>query len=449
MEPGCVESLRACPLARGRADKVTLTSRTWIARGRAAGWPIAEQFAGPLAQLVLTPFLLHRMEPREFALWVIAQSLVVAAPTLSLGQSVALLSVLPRYGGAERDARTRALVRHTTRLVSLMSLAAAVVVLAGNAALGRMRPELAGTSLYLLLLIGFIALIECESTLTSALKSYRAFAQTATIEIVARAVQVGLVLALVDSGAQVNTVLALWMVVIALKLALKGLTLRWLTGTPDPAHAAPANVPSDMLHLGFWSWVNVVSGVAFYSFDRWAVGALMGSVALGAYSVCSQLAQLTHSVPAAAAQMLIPWASARGSAASHVNTGRQMRAVAFVSAGFACILPLFLLALAPEILSYWISPAFAVENTVLLRHLAFVFLLLTINIPFFNILIGLGFMRYAALLTIFAGSLYAASVVFIAPQSPVTMADLKLIYAVIGLVFVAKLLQTLKGMTPK
>ena len=37
---------------------VTTTLRIWIARSRTTGWAIAEQFAGPLAQFVLTPFLL-------------------------------------------------------------------------------------------------------------------------------------------------------------------------------------------------------------------------------------------------------------------------------------------------------------------------------------------------------------------------------------------------------
>lgn len=449
VEPGCVERPRACLAALRRVDIVTSTSRSWIARGRATGWPIAEQFAGPLAQLVLTPFLLHRMEPQQFGLWVIAQSLVVAAPTLSLGRSVALLSVLPRYSGVERDVRAQMLVPYTLRLVAAMSFAAAAAVLLGNALLGQLWPQLAGANLYLVLLVAFLAMVECESTLTSALKSYRAFPQTAAIEIASRALQVGLVLALVDAGALVAEVLALLMVATALKLALKGMALRRLVGPPNLADAAPTDAARDMMHLGFWSWVNVVSGVAFYSFDRWAVGYFMGSVALGAYSICSQLAQLTHSVPAAAAQMLIPWASAKRSAASCATTAQQLRGVAFVGAGLACIPPLALLALAPEILSRWISPAFAAQNTVLLRHLAFMFLLLTINIPFFNILIGLGFARYAALLTLFAGSLYAVCAAVVAPQSPVTMADLKLIYAVIGLVFVAKLLQTLKGITPK
>lgn len=430
---------------RDRTVLVTTTIRIWVARGRTTGWAVAEQFAGPLAQFVLTPFLLHRMEPHQFGLWVIAQSLVVGAPTLSLGRSIALLSVLPRYSGVERDARARSLVLYTLRLIAATSLGAAAAVLSLNALAEQLWPYLAHAALYLVLVVGFLALIECESTLNSALKSYRAYPQATAIEIAGRAMQVVLTLALVDAGAPATKILTLVMIATASKLALKSWVVRQLVGPRDCTPSAPANAALEMSHIGFWSWVNVLSGIAFYSFDRWAVGYFMGSVALSAYSVCSQLAQLTHSIPAAAAQMLTPWAASKGIKTSRANDARQLRNVAVVGAGLACLAPLVLLATAPVILKFWVGPAFAAENTVLLRHLAFVFLLLSINIPFFSILIGLGFARYAALLTLAAGSLYAVSAIAIAPQNPVSMADLKLIYAVVGLVFVVKLLQTLKG----
>ena len=431
------------------APIVATTLRIWIARSRTTGWAIAEQFAGPLAQFVLTPFLLHRMEPRQFALWVIAQSLVVGAPTLSLGRSIALLSVLPRYSGVERDARARSLVPYTLRLIATTSLAAAVVVLLVNGLVGQLWPDLTGAAVYLVLVVGFLALVECESTLNSALKSYRAFPQATVIEITGRAVQVALILVLVKASALATEILALVMVATALKIAVKSWVLRRLVGPRDRALPAPANAAHEMVHIGFWSWVNVLSGVAFYSFDRWTVGYFMGGVALSAYSVCSQLAQLTHSIPAAAAQILTPWAASKSSTTLRASDARQLRNVAVVGAGLACLAPLVLFATAPMILSLWVGPAFAAENTVLLRHLAFVFLLLAINIPFFHILIGLGFARYAALLTLAAGSLYAVTAIAVAPQSPVSMADLKLIYAAVGLVFVVKLVQTLKRTTSK
>ena len=202
------------------APIVATTMRIWIARSRTTGWAIAEQFAGPLAQFVLTPFLLHRMEPRQFALWVIAQSLVVGAPTLSLGRSIALLSVLPRYSGVERDARARSLVPYTLRLIAATSLAAAVVVLLVNGLVGQLWPDLTGAAVYLVLVVGFLALVECESTLNSALKSYRAFPQATVIEIAGRAVQVTLILALVKANAPATEILALVMVATALKIAV-------------------------------------------------------------------------------------------------------------------------------------------------------------------------------------------------------------------------------------
>ena len=417
---------------------MTATLRYWLARGTAIGWPVAEQFAAPLAQFVLTPWLLHRMEAREFALWVIAQSFLVGAPTLSLGRSVAILSIVPRYAGIERDARTRALIRGSLKLIAWVAVAAAAMIPLAHALFGRLWPGLSGLGVIALLVVVWLALTECESVLTASLKSYRAFAWTACIEIAARTAQVGLVLLFIGWQAPATAVLAIAMLITALKLTAKALVVRSMTRSagPEPTEQTP-----DVADLSFWSWINVISGVLFFSFDRWAVGVYVGSASLAAYSVCSQLAQLTHSVPAAAAQVLIPWAAARrNSARSFANT-KMMRDVAAIAAVLSCIPAALVLALAPHILSLWISPQFADEHAALLRHLAVVFLLLAINIPFFDILIGLGDTRFAALLTLFAAVFYAVCTLLVAPDRAVEMADLKLIYAVIGLVFVGRLVQ--------
>lgn len=386
------------------------------------------------------------MEAREFALWVIAQSLLVGAPTLSLGRSVAILSIVPRYEGIERDTRTRMLVGSSIRLIAWLAAAFAAAGLLAQALLGHLWSDLSGLAVFTLLVVGWLALTECESVLTSSLKSYRAFAWTACIEIAARTAQVSLVLLLIEAKAPASAVLAIALATTALKLAAKALLLQHMTRQAGPEPAGPT---PDVAHLSFWSWINVVSGVLFYSFDRWAVGVYMGSAALAAYSVCSQLAQLTHSVPAAAAQVLIPWAAARRDSAQPVVDTKAMRDVAVVAALLACIPALVILALAPQILSLWISPQFADEHAMLLRHLAFVFLLLAINIPFFDILIGLGDARFAALLTLFAAGLYAVCTLLTAPDRTVQMADLKIIYAAVGLAFIGRLLLYLAKMRSK
>ena len=77
---------------------------SWKRGLTAVSWPVAEQFAGPLMQLIVTPVLLRRVAAEEFALWVLAQSLVVAAPIWSLGRSTALLMIVPRLPESDRAA---------------------------------------------------------------------------------------------------------------------------------------------------------------------------------------------------------------------------------------------------------------------------------------------------------------------------------------------------------
>lgn len=414
----------------------------WVSKCRKLGWPVAEQFASPLTQLVITPVLLHRMDAEQFALWVVVQSLVVAAPTLSLGRSAALLTVIPRISETDREGRAAALVNQTLRLITLVSMIAALVVVLTGSLFGHAWPWLVGAKTFLILTILFLAVTEAESTLGSTLKSYHAFDQTAVIEIVGRACQLFLVLSIIAVGSSALEVILIAIVVGLAKLVAKAVALR-RRQSPAAECIVLEDSYRDMKRLGFWSWMQVLSGIVFYSFDRWVVGYFMGSVALASYSVCNQLAQLTHAVPAAAAQTLIPWAS-RSTAVSKSVQGSRLRSVAIAGAFLASLPALIVLAIAPQLLAVWISPSFSAEYAPLLRHLAFMFLILSINIPFFNIMIGLGYARWTALLSLFAGVAYAVATLWLEPRNLVTMADLKLIYALISLTLIAKLLQILK-----
>ena len=220
--------------------------RSWLARSTTIAWPVVEQFAAPLAQFVLTPWLLHRMEAREFALWVIAQSLLVGAPTLSLGRSVAILSIVPRYDGSERDTRTRMLVGSSTKLIAWLAAAVVALGLLSQALFSRLWPDLSSLGVFALLVVGWLALTECESVLTASLRSYRAFVWTACIEIAARAAQVGAVLLFIGSMASATAVLTIAMATTVLKLAAKAVVLRHMT---RHAGAEPADRTPDVAHL--------------------------------------------------------------------------------------------------------------------------------------------------------------------------------------------------------
>ena len=153
----------------------------WKRGVTAVSWPIAEQFASPLMQLVVTPVLLHRVAAPEFALWVLAQSLVVAAPIWSLGRSTALLMVVPRLPEASRAAYASRLIGQTLRLILLLALLAMSIVLVLGEQLRDVWPLVAQARWFVIGTILFLAVTEAENCIGAAVKSYRAFDESAKI----------------------------------------------------------------------------------------------------------------------------------------------------------------------------------------------------------------------------------------------------------------------------
>lgn len=412
---------------------------------RTSAWPILEQFSAPAVQIALTPLLLSRLSVADFALYVGTVALLVASPALSHGTSTALLSTLPaslhRTHGSDIAS---ALVRSVLVRVAVTSALLAVVVAAVVVTTFPTYALFAGSSLVLL------ALSEIDGTLTNALKGHRRFKQCAVIEIVGRFGQLPITIAALHVQGSVTAALLASSTAVALKVVAKGLIWRRLMldaahrddAAADPAHDLAA-ARSELSAVGLWSCVHVLSGVAFYAFDRFAAGVLVGSAALGAYAVCSQLAQLSHAIPSAAGQILVPWAAKRR--ALTADQRRELRGVAIVATMLACI-PSIVLAVTGEfVLGVWISAEFAARNATLLLHLAVVFLFLSVNVPCFYLLVGLGKTRFAAMLTLSASSLLVLAVLLVLPADVVALADMKLIYAGIALTLIWHLFRLLQA----
>jgi O-antigen/teichoic acid export membrane protein len=422
------------------------TAATQWTRGiKLLSWPVVEQFASPLMQLVITPLLLHRVAAEEFAFWVLALSLVVAAPVWSLGRSSALLVTIPRFAESERHARAVSLIARTLRLIAVLAGIAAAAVATLGELLGRLWPMAAEASGVVVMTIVFLAVTEAENVVGAGLKSYRAFDQSAKIELAGRLLQLLVLVGVVTTRTSAIELLAIAIATGLLKFAAKWLVFRRHQAHVPRSAAAQGRTPApaDFKQIGLWSLVQVLSGIAFYSFDRWVVGYYMGSATLSAYFVCNQLAQLAHAVPAAASQALIPWAASRHAALSGPEQGKRLGKVVVFGSLLAAVPSLVVLALAPQLLAIWISPSFSAEHSLVLRHLAVVFLLLSLNIPSFAMLVGFGHARWTAVISVAAGIVYMAATLLVEPGGPLLMADLKLVYALLSLFLIFKLFRVL------
>lgn len=418
-----------------------LIDRRRIQRLTRLVWPITEQLASPLAQLLLTPFLLHRLGAFQFGLWVLALTPLVAASSLSLGRSASLLAVVPRWAAQSRLAAVGPAVWRVLRLTAVASLAAILAIGLARSWLVPLLPtELDRPLPYLLLVAALIAMSEAENTVTNALKGLGQFKVAALSELLGRAIQLLAIFSVVTSSSGANTVIVIAISVSLLKFLIKGAALRHrLPVGPSAAHGVNDDLHVDLRSTGFWMWLQVMCGLVFYSFDRWVVGYFFGASTLAAYAICSQLAQLSHAIPAAAAQPLIPWAATRAASLTTPGTARAVIRTALMASVAAAIIPGIVMIFSEPLLRLWISPAFAMQYAGVASGLAFVFLILALNVPFFNLLIGWGQTRFASMLTVTAAGFFVLACLAFRPAQLQTVVTLKMGYAVIGLFSVVQM----------
>lgn len=407
-----------------REDITSLEGDLGRVRVNAVAWSIAELMCSIGAQLVLTPLLFHRLGVEQFGAWVIAQTIVVGSATLSLGAGTALLPVLAHARARGDTAGARSAIRFFCwRTLTVSAFLFVVLGIAG--VWGPVPTLLSNWTRWELWAIAAAALAwaavtEIDNGLSSALKARDRFDAPALIELGARTVQVGLTFWAIESGGVALLVVALAVSVTIIKVAAK-LSLLWRDVlVHDAARSAEyrhgASVAAELRSSGFWIWLSVLSGLIFNAFDRWFVGAQLGSVALAAYATCAQVAQVPHAVAAAAGQTLAPWSAKLRGKLSDESTRRRIRRALLLATPLAALPSLMLLLVLEQLLALWITPDFAAHNLSTARSMTLAFGLLALNVPSYFLLFGLGRVRFSSILGAAAGIVFVIGCLLVEPS---------------------------------
>lgn len=387
-------------------------SRAWL-----AAWSITELLSAVLAQLILTPMLLHRLDAHNFSAWVIVQSMLLAAPLLSMGTGTALLAVAANA----RDHSTGSaigvglgLLFQRTTAVTLSLIGALCAVWAAAWFSGHFFSRTL-IELWMLCVASslLVAVTEVDSGLSCALKAHDRFVAPAGLEIAARATQVVLIFWLVPLQGSVLAAVAICVGILIIKAGVKMALLRGLEVKYLPAKSyvgsQDAFAIASITLNGRWICLGVLSGLCLNAFDRWIVGAQFGAAVLSAYAICTQIAQLPHAVAAAAAQVLTPWAAVRVSHLDDLAERRQILRVFGLATTAAAIPSCALFVSLETVLVWWISPGFSAENLNLARSLTVAFALLTLNVPAYFLLLGLGHSRMVTIINMVAAVIFATA----------------------------------------
>lgn len=150
----------------------------------------------------------------------------------------------------------------------------------------------------------------------------------------------------------------------------------------------------------------MIGGTLFGTVDRFLVGGMLGASALAAYSVCIQLAQQVHAVPAAAGQILLPRISRIDDRRHIISiTGRAFLVVALMTGAIALPLCIF----SHDILRLWVGSAIADRGAGILRVTVIAYICMALSSVAYYVLLAMGRARSVAQISLAGGLISLAT----------------------------------------
>jgi O-antigen/teichoic acid export membrane protein len=423
--------LPAPPLVRN----LMLRSLPAMLRGHAgnAGWSVLEQGAQPALQLLLTPFLLLTLGRDAFAVWALGMTLLSLSQLVSFGAGFATIKHVSADLGAGQPAADAVRAALAVALGGGLTAALLASLLAPRVA-GAVFPDLARTGqlVSVLALCGWGALVnEVDTVLACALRGAQRFDLAARTEALCRIIMVLAIAWLGMRGAAVAQLFGAWILLMAVKAAVKATQVARMFGAAAIA-PSPRRAPLQrLLRFGGWQWLQSAGTVFFTSADQLLVGSLLGSAALTRYSVCLQLAQYVHLLPSVMLQVIFPRISARGAALEPARANQILTLATLLGVSAAAVLALPLLLFASPLLTAWVGSAFAAENSRLLSVLVLVHVVLAANIGGYYVLLATGRAARSALVVLGAGVAQIAAIVLAAPFGLLAVAASRFLYSLL------------------
>ena len=387
-------------------------------------WNFVESFYYPLLLFVATPVLLRHLGVEQYGVLLFVNAIAGLGGVSNLGTGTAIVKYVSECLGRDDKAAAAIVIRVSFAITLGGSLlfSLGVVALAPwvvTEAVARIGPD-RSPAILIALAVLLVFMQQADGVFGTALKGLGRFDRSAKIDSVFKSAGVVAVISVVVAGGSVVTVLLAQ----ALALLCGAVAKAW-AGSRLLLHSII--VPrldrawtGRVLQLSGWSWLLSLSTVLFSSADRLIVGGMLGAGALARYGVCMQVAQLSHSVPAALMFVLFPHVSRhKGLNADYTIHRVRARSIA-LNVLIAGPLALTLWFFGEDLLRLWIGGDFAKENAPYLSILVWASFLLALNVTPHYILLGLGEMRYVSLTNIFGGLAMLTAMLILTPLYALT-----------------------------
>lgn len=387
---------------------------------RNAIWAVVEYLWYPILLLIATPILLGYLGIHAYGLWALAGTISAFGGVANFGMASATQKYVAQYRAVGDGSRAVEVVRFTliVTFVGGALVAGAIMLLATTLAKNAFSEmgKVDDVRMVLILAAAILVVQQVENIFASILKGFERFDLAASLDIVTKLslvlAMVGTAIILKDPVHMLFAALAVGVFGIVLKASVAsrviGARLFSVRFKSDPA--------SEVLVFGFWGWIHGIAGALLQVVDRLIVGSMLGSAALAQYSICLQLGQQVHALPAAAMAFLLPTMSRKLHQAENLDRAHATRMSVLAGVVLGTLLAVFMALFGWNILVLWVGMEFAQGANKLLLWIILAYFLLSLSVAPHYLLLANGKSRFVAITNILGGSATALGSFFLIPS---------------------------------
>ncbi len=357
---------------------------------------------------VSTPVFISTLGGETFGIWILINAVIGLGGVMSLGFGEATVRYVAKYRGTNKPEDIARIIRTTLALyVVAGTISAAGIALAAPwiiAVIFKVTDSAATAAAQALYLAGVALFVTSYlKTFEGVINGFERYDLTARVNMITRSFIILGNVALALSSFGLVALIACAVV----GLTGQAITYYVLTRRHFVPEARLVTRPDwattkEIASFGAQSWVQISSGVLSTLADRFLVSAFVDPAAAGVYSICLQLAQQIHLLLNRGLAFLVPSTSR--------DIDPEMRVAAYRSGTYLVLLlvgavGLPLAVLAPQVLTLWVGPEFAMAGSQVLQIMTVTFSTIGAAVPAFFLLNGAGRPGWNTVTTL----LYAAS----------------------------------------
>ena len=274
-------------------------------------WGTLDYAVYPVSMLLMAPILLRALGPAQFGIWAFASAAGNTGAILASGfgdaniQHVALARSTRNSGRVEQCIRTTVAVHLLLGFFIAGAMCIAAPVIAERVANG--TADVHQCVACLRIAAGTIPLRAIETVIVSTQRAFERYSEAVRISASVRVFSLGVSAGLAVLGWNSQQILAAAAVLMALGTLAQCVRLCNLVTARSLVPLLDPEAGKSLIKVGSLTWLQSAAAVIFGQVDRLVVGVVYGSVTVGAYTLCVQMAQPIAGITASALHFVFPY----------------------------------------------------------------------------------------------------------------------------------------------